>query len=102
MLETVLGAERLGFASLWTAEAYGSDALTPLAWYGSHTTRIKLGTGICQMPARTPTALGMAAMTLDQLSEGRLPLGGGASGPRVAEGWPGQADPKPLGRRPVC
>ena len=81
MLETVLEAERLGFDSLWTAEAYGSDALTPLAWYGSHTSRIKLGTGICQMPARTPTAMAMAAMTLDHLSEGRLVLGLGASGP---------------------
>ncbi|HEY0397765.1 MAG TPA: LLM class flavin-dependent oxidoreductase, partial [Acidimicrobiia bacterium] len=98
MLDTVLEAERLGFDSLWTAEAYGSDALTPLAWFGSHTTRIKLGTGICQMPARTPTALGMAAMTLDHLSEGRLLLGVGASGPQVVEGWYGQPYPKPLAR----
>jgi F420-dependent oxidoreductase-like protein len=98
MLETVLEAERLGFDSVWTAEAYGSDALTPLAWYGSHTSRIKLGTGICQMPARTPTALAMAAMTLDHLSEGRLLLGVGASGPQVVEGWYGQPYPKPLGR----
>jgi F420-dependent oxidoreductase-like protein len=98
MLDTVLEAERLGYDSLWTAEAYGSDALTPLAWYGSHTSRIKLGTGICQMPARTPTALGMAAMTLDHLSEGRLLLGVGASGPQVVEGWYGQAYPKPLER----
>ncbi|HYH48346.1 MAG TPA: LLM class flavin-dependent oxidoreductase, partial [Acidimicrobiia bacterium] len=59
-LDMLLEAERLGYDSVWTAEAYGSDALTPLAWYGSHTSRIKLGTGICQMPARTPTALGMA------------------------------------------
>jgi F420-dependent oxidoreductase-like protein len=98
MLDTVLEAERLGFDSLWTAEAYGSDALTPLAWFGSHTSRIKLGTGICQMPARTPTALGMAAMTLDHLSEGRLLLGVGASGPQVVEGWYGQPYPKPLAR----
>jgi F420-dependent oxidoreductase-like protein len=98
MLETVLEAERLGFDSLWTAEAYGSDALTPLAWYGSHTSRIKLGTGICQMPARTPTALAMAAMTLDHLSEGRLLLGVGASGPQVVEGWYGQPYSKPLAR----
>jgi F420-dependent oxidoreductase-like protein len=98
MLDMVLEAERLGFDSLWTAEAYGSDALTPLAWYGSHTSRIKLGTGICQMPARTPTAMGMAAMTLDHLSEGRLLLGLGASGPQVVEGWYGQPYPKPLAR----
>jgi F420-dependent oxidoreductase-like protein len=98
MLDTVLEAERLGFDSMWTAEAYGSDALTPLAWFGAHTSRIKLGTGICQMPARTPTALGMAAMTLDHLSEGRLLLGVGASGPQVVEGWYGQPYPRPLAR----
>jgi F420-dependent oxidoreductase-like protein len=97
-LDMVLEAERLGYDSVWTAEAYGSDALTPLAWFGSHTSRLKLGTGICQMPARTPTALGMAAMTLDHLSEGRLLLGVGASGPQVVEGWYGQAYPKPLAR----
>jgi len=97
-LDMLLEAERLGYDSVWTAEAYGSDALTPLAWYGSHTSRIKLGTGICQMPARTPTALGMAAMTLDHLSEGRLLLGVGASGPQVVEGWYGQPYPKPLAR----
>jgi F420-dependent oxidoreductase-like protein len=98
MLDTVREAERLGFDSMWTAEAYGSDALTPLAWFGAHTSTIKLGTGICQMPARTPTALGMAAMTLDHLSEGRLLLGVGASGPQVVEGWYGQPYPKPLAR----
>ena len=98
MLDTVLEAERLGFDSMWTAEAYGSDALTPLAWFGAHTSTMKLGTGICQMPARTPTALGMAAMTIDHLSEGRLLLGVGASGPQVVEGWYGQAYPKPLAR----
>ena len=98
IIETTVDAERLGFDSVWTAEAYGSDALTPLAWFGSHTSRIKLGTGICQMPARTPTALGMAAMTLDHLSEGRVLLGVGASGPQVVEGWYGQPYPKPLAR----
>jgi F420-dependent oxidoreductase-like protein len=97
-LDMLLEAENLGYDSVWTAEAYGSDALTPLAWYGSHTTRMKLGTGICQMPARTPTALAMAAMTLDHLSEGRLLLGVGASGPQVVEGWYGQPYPKPLAR----
>jgi F420-dependent oxidoreductase-like protein len=96
--EAVQEAERLGFDSLWTAEAYGSDALTPLAWWGSQTSRMRLGTGICQMPARTPTATAMAAMTLDHLSEGRFILGLGASGPQVVEGWYGQPYPKPLAR----
>ena len=96
--EAVAEAERLGFDSLWTAEAYGSDALTPLAWWGSQTSRIRLGTGICQMPARTPTATAMAAMTMDHLSDGRFILGLGASGPQVVEGWYGQPYPKPLAR----
>lgn len=96
--EAVEEAERLGFDSLWTAEAYGSDALTPLAWWGARTTRMRLGTGICQMPARTPTATAMAAMTLDHLSDGRFILGLGASGPQVVEGWYGQPYPKPLAR----
>jgi F420-dependent oxidoreductase-like protein len=96
--EGVQEAERLGFDSLWTAEAYGSDALTPLAWWGSQTSRMRLGTGICQMPARTPTATAMAAMTMDHLSEGRFILGLGASGPQVVEGWYGQPYPKPLAR----
>ena len=98
MLEAVQEAENLGFDSAWTAEAYGSDALTPLAWVGSHTSRIRLGTGICQLPARTPTAMAMAAMTMDHLSEGRFILGLGASGPQVVEGWYGQPYPKPLAR----
>lgn len=98
MLEAVQEAERLGYDSMWTAEAYGSDALTPLAYYGSHTSRIKLGSGICQMSARTPTAVAMGAMTLDHLSGGRMILGLGASGPQVVEGWYGQPYPKPLAR----
>jgi F420-dependent oxidoreductase-like protein len=93
-----LAWDRLDFDSLWTAEAYGSDALTPVAWWGSRTTRLRLGTGICQMSARTPTATAMAAMTLDHLSEGRFILGLGASGPQVVEGWYGQPYPKPLAR----
>jgi F420-dependent oxidoreductase-like protein len=91
-------AERLGFESMWTAEAYGSDALLPLAWWGAATERIKLGTGIVQMSARTPAATAMAAMTLDHLSGGRLILGLGASGPQVVEGWYGQPFAKPLAR----
>src|SRR4051795_11363421 len=94
----LLEAERLGFDSAWTAEAYGSDALTPLAWWGAHTERIRLGTGIIQLSARTPTATAMAAITLDHLSGGRVILGLGASGPQVVEGWYGQPYPKPLAR----
>ena len=96
--EAVLGAEQLGFDSVWTAEAYGSDALTPLAWWGSRTSRIRLGTAIAQISARTPTATAMAAMTLDHLSGGRFVLGLGASGPQVVEGWYGQPYPRPLAR----
>ncbi|MEI7546803.1 MAG: LLM class F420-dependent oxidoreductase [Actinomycetota bacterium] len=96
--EAIIEAERLGFDSVWTAEAYGSDALTPLAWWGSRTSTIRLGTGIVQMSARTPAATAMAAMTLDHLSNGRFILGLGASGPQVVEGWYGQLYPKPLAR----
>lgn len=91
-------AERLGYHIVWSAEAYGSDAVSPLAWVGAHTSKIKLGTGIMQMPARTPAATAMTAMTLDQLSGGRFVLGIGASGPQVAEGWHGQAYGKPVAR----
>src|SRR5882672_10471842 len=96
--ESILEAERLGFDSVWTAEAYGSDAVSPLAWWGSRTTRIKLGTNLIQLSARTPTATAMAAMTLDHLSGGRVVIGIGASGPQVVEGWYGQPYPKPLAR----
>ncbi|MGH3646045.1 MAG: LLM class F420-dependent oxidoreductase [Micromonosporaceae bacterium] len=96
--EAVAEAERLGFESIWTAEAYGSDCLTPLAWWGAATTRVKLGTNILQMAARTPAATAMAAITLDHLSGGRFILGLGASGPQVVEGWYGQAYPRPLAR----
>ena len=96
--EAVLAAEQLGFDSVWTAEAYGSDAFTPLAWWGSRTSRIRLGTAIAQISARTPTATAMAALTLDHLSGGRFVLGLGASGPQVVEGWYGQPYPKPLAR----
>jgi F420-dependent oxidoreductase-like protein len=90
--------ERLGFDSVWAAEAYGSDCLTPLAWWGASTERVRLGTNIMQMSARTPAAAAMAAMTLDHLSGGRFILGLGASGPQVVEGWYGQPYPKPLAR----
>ncbi|MFL5514825.1 MAG: LLM class flavin-dependent oxidoreductase, partial [Gemmatimonadales bacterium] len=96
--ESVQEAERLGFDSLWTAEAYGSDALMPLAWWGAATEKIKLGTGIVQISARTPAATAMAAMTLDHLSQGRVILGLGVSGPQVVEGWYGQPFARPLAR----
>ncbi len=96
--ESAKEADRLGFHSMWTAEAYGSDALMPLAWWGSATERIKLGTAIVQISARTPAATAMAAMTLDHLSGGRLILGLGVSGPQVVEGWYGQSFAKPLAR----
>lgn len=96
--QTIATAEELGFDSMWAAEAYGSDALTPLAWWGAKTSRIKLGTSIAQMSARTPAAMAMAAMTLDHLSGGRFILGLGASGPQVVEGWYGQPYPRPLER----
>lgn len=97
-LASVQEAERLGFDSFWAAEAYGSDALTPLAWWGAQTERIRLGSAIVQMSARTPAATAMAAMTLDHLSGGRFVLGLGVSGPQVVEGWYGQPFPKPLAR----
>ncbi|MCK9250879.1 MAG: LLM class F420-dependent oxidoreductase [Solirubrobacteraceae bacterium] len=96
--DAVAEAERVGFDSIWCAEAYGSDALTPLAWWGSRTERLRLGTGIAQISARQPTALAMAAMTLDHLSGGRFALGIGASGPQVVEGWYGRPFEKPLAR----
>ena len=97
-LELVMEADRLGYDSVWTAESYGSDALTPLAWWGSRTERVRLGTSLCQLSARTPTAMGMAALTLDHLSGGRFVLGLGVSGPQVVEGWYGQPFPAPLAR----
>lgn len=97
-LEAITAADELGFDSAWTAEAYGSDALMPLAWWGSRTDRIKLGTAIVQISARTPAATAMAAMTLDHLSGGRMILGLGVSGPQVVEGWYGQPFARPLAR----
>jgi F420-dependent oxidoreductase-like protein len=96
--DAVLEAERLGFDSIWTAEAYGSDCLTPLAWWGASTKTLKLGTAIVQMSARQPAATAMAAMTMDHLSGGRFILGLGVSGPQVVEGWYGMPFAKPLAR----
>lgn len=98
MADAVVWADGAGFDSVWTAEAYGSDALTPLAWWGARTTRVRLATGIAQLSARTPTATAMAALTLDHLSGGRFVLGLGASGPQVVEGWYGQPYARPLAR----
>ncbi len=97
-LPLIVEAERLGFHSVWAAEAYGSDAVTPVAFAAARTERIRLGTAIMQMPARTPAMTAMTATTLDQLSGGRFLLGIGASGPQVVEGWHGVAYGKPLGR----
>ena len=98
IVPALVAAEALGLDSVWTAEAYGSDAFTPLAWWGSRTRRLRLGTGIAQMAARTPTATAMQAITLDHLSRGRFVLGLGASGPQVVEGWYGQPYRRPLAR----
>ena len=89
-LEVVKEAERLGYDSVWTAEAYGSDAATPLAWFAGQTSRIRLGSAIFQIPGRTAAMTAMTAATLDQLSGGRMIVGIGTSGPQVAEGWHGQ------------
>ncbi len=97
-LEQIKEAEAMGCDSVWTAEAYGSDALTPLAWIGAHTRTLKLATGIMQLSARAPAATAMAAITLDQLSGGRMILGLGVSGPQVVEGWYGMPYQRPLGR----
>src|SRR5580765_1450589 len=91
-------AERLEYDSVWTAEAWGSDAFTPAAWIGAHTSRIRLCTGIVQISARTPASCAMAALTIDHLSNGRFTLGLGVSGPQVVEGWYGQPFGKPLAR----
>ncbi len=91
-------AERLGFHSVWTSEAYGTDAVTPMAWVAARTTRIGIGSAIMQMPARSPATVAATVATLDLLSDGRVLLGLGTSGPQVAEGWHGQAFGKPLGR----
>ncbi len=97
-VERAVEAERLGYDSVWTAEAWGSDAFTPLAWIGAHTSKIKLGTSVVQLSARTPAATAMATLTLDHLSNGRVILGLGVSGPQVVEGWYGQPFSKPLAR----
>ncbi|MBN1966518.1 MAG: LLM class F420-dependent oxidoreductase [Anaerolineae bacterium] len=97
-MDLIREADRRGLYAVWTAEAYGSDAVTPLAWIGAQTERLRLGTAIMQIPARTPANTAMTAMTLDALSGGRFLLGLGVSGPQVVEGWHGQPYGKPLAK----
>lgn len=97
-VEAAQRAEELGYDSVWTAEAWGSDAFTPLSWIGAHTSKVRLGTSVVQLSARTPTATAMASLTLDHLSNGRMILGLGVSGPQVVEGWYGEPFSKPLSR----
>ncbi len=96
--QTLAEVERLGFDSAWTAESWGSDAISPLAWWGAATSTIRLGTNLIQISARTPAATAMAAITMDHLSGGRFCLGLGVSGPQVVEGWYGQRFTRPLAR----
>ncbi|MGM0386878.1 MAG: LLM class F420-dependent oxidoreductase [Actinomycetota bacterium] len=98
MPEVFAAADGLVLDSVWTSESYGSDAFTPLAWWGAATSRARLGTAVAQISARTPTATAMAAMTLDHLTGGRFVLGLGVSGPQVVEGWYGQRFDRPLER----
>ncbi len=97
-MERVLEAERLGFAQVWTGEAYGTDAVTPVAWILARTTKIKAGTGIMQIPARTPACAAMTVMTLQLMSGNRFLCGLGVSGPQVVEGWHGVRFGKPMTR----
>ncbi len=97
-IDRIKQVESMGYDSVWTAEAYGSDAVTPATWILAQTEKIKVGTAIMQMPARTPACTAMTAMTLNQLSNGRFILGLGASGPQVVEGWHGMAYGKPVTR----
>ena len=97
-VEMAQEAENLGFDSVWSAEAWGNDAFTPLCWIGAQTKKIKLGTAVAQLSGRTPTNCAMHALSLDYLSNGRFQLGLGVSGPQVVEGWYGRPFPKPLAR----
>ena len=98
-LDTIRAAESMGFSSAWTAEAYGSDAVTTATWILAHTETMKVGTAIMQLPGRSPACTAMTAMTLNQLSKGRFILGLGPSGPQVVEGWHGASYAKPLTRQ---
>ena len=98
IIELAQDAEALGYDTIWCPEIYGADCFTPLAWVGAHTKKINLGTSIMQISARTPASAAMHAVAIDYLSNGRLILGIGVSGPQVVEGWYGQPYPKPLAR----
>jgi F420-dependent oxidoreductase-like protein len=98
LVDLAIEAERLGYESAWAAEAWGSDAVTPLAWLGALTERIDLGTAVMQLPGRSPANAAMTAATLDLLSGGRVRIGLGTSGPQVVEGWHGEAWGRPLGK----
>jgi F420-dependent oxidoreductase-like protein len=97
-VELAQEAERLGYDSVWTAESWGNDCFTPLAWIGAQTSKIRLGTSVAQLSARTPASCAMAALSLDHMSGGRMILGLGVSGPQVVEGWYGQPYSKPVSR----
>ena len=97
-INRIKAAESMGYDSVWTAEAYGSDAVTPAAWILARTEKIKVGTAIMQMPGRSPACTASTAMTLNQLSNGRFIVGLGASGPQVVEGWHGVAYGRPMTR----
>ena len=97
-INRIKAAESMGYDSVWTAEAYGSDAVTPAAWILAHTEKIKVGTAIMQMPGRSPACTASTAMTLNQLSNGRFIVGLGASGPQVVDGWHGVAYGRPMTR----
>jgi len=97
-MDLILEAERLGYTSVWAGESYGTDAVTPIAWVLARTSRINAGTGIMQIPARTPACTAMTAATLQAMSNNRFLLGIGPSGPQVVEGWHGVPYGKPLTR----
>jgi F420-dependent oxidoreductase-like protein len=97
-VDLAVEAEKLGYDSVWTAESWGNDCFTPLAWIGAHTSRIRLGTGVAQLSARTPASCAMATLAIDHMTNGRMILGLGVSGPQVVEGWYGQPYSKPLAR----
>jgi F420-dependent oxidoreductase-like protein len=97
-VDLAVEAEKLGYDSVWTAESWGNDCFTPLAWIGARTSKIRLGTSVAQLSARTPASCAMSALSLDHMSGGRMILGLGVSGPQVVEGWYGQPYSKPLAR----
>ena len=95
-VELIKNLDNIGVECIWTAEAYGYDAITPLSYFAGLTNNIKLGSGIMQIPSRTPAMAAMTAVTLDKLSNGRFRMGLGVSGPQVVEGWHGVPYGKPL------